>query len=82
MRILSAAVLFLLRAYQALLSPVSGGACRYVPSCSAYAVEAVRRHGPFRGGWLVVRRLGRCHPLGGYGFDPVPGAEPAVNRRK
>ena len=48
--------------------------CRYVPSCSEYAREAVETHGAGRGSWLAVRRLGRCHPLGGFGFDPVPPA--------
>lgn len=46
--------------------------CRYVPSCSEYGCEALERHGALRGTWLTVRRLGRCHPWGGYGFDPVP----------
>jgi hypothetical protein len=46
--------------------------CRYWPSCSAYAVEAFERHGALRGGWFAVRRLGRCHPWGGHGVDPVP----------
>lgn len=46
--------------------------CRYVPSCSTYAVEALQCHGLFRGAWLAVRRVSRCHPLGGWGFDPVP----------
>ena len=46
--------------------------CRFVPSCSTYAVEAVERHGAVRGSWYVLRRLGRCHPWGGFGFDPVP----------
>ena len=46
--------------------------CRYWPTCSAYAIEAVERHGAVRGGWLTARRLGRCHPWGGHGVDPVP----------
>ena len=49
--------------------------CRYFPSCSDYAIEAVEAHGAARGGWLAVRRVGRCHPWGGSGFDPVPGRD-------
>ena len=48
--------------------------CRYIPSCSAYALQAVEGHGAFRGGWLALRRLTRCHPWGGFGYDPVPEA--------
>ena len=63
----------LVRAYQVALSPLTGGACRFTPSCSAYAVEAIRIHGAGRGLWLAVRRVARCHPWGGFGHDPVPG---------
>ena len=62
----------MVRAYQVLLSPLVGGACRFHPSCSHYAAEAVTRHGAARGGWLGLRRLARCHPFGGHGLDPVP----------
>jgi putative membrane protein insertion efficiency factor len=62
----------LLRLYQVVLSPWLGPACRYEPSCSRYAMEAVERHGVLRGGALSLRRLGRCHPLGDSGYDPVP----------
>ncbi len=62
----------LVRGYQLLLSPFLGGRCRHLPSCSAYALEALQRHGPVRGSWLTVKRLGRCHPWGTSGYDPVP----------
>jgi len=61
------------RAYQLLLSPFFGGACRFDPSCSTYAITAFRQHGLIRGGWLALRRVARCHPFGSHGFDPVPG---------
>ena len=61
-----------IRAYQLLLSPFSGGACRFEPSCSAYAVAAVQEHGARRGLLLAIRRVARCHPLGRAGLDPVP----------
>lgn len=64
--------LFLIRAYQFLAPPAVRGACRHVPSCSNYAAEAITRHGTLRGGWLALRRLVRCHPLGSHGYDPVP----------
>ncbi len=67
----------LVRGYQLLLSPYLGGRCRYHPSCSHYALDALRRHGAARGGWLALRRLGRCHPFGGMGYDPVPPAKTA-----
>jgi putative membrane protein insertion efficiency factor len=62
----------LIQLYRLLLSPVLGVNCRFAPSCSAYALEAVERHGAMRGGWLAARRILRCHPWGGAGFDPVP----------
>ena len=60
------------RAYRLLLSPWIGHACRYHPTCSAYALEALQRHGGVRGGWLAARRIARCHPWGGSGIDNVP----------
>ena len=60
------------RLYQATLSRVMGGQCRFHPSCSRYAMDAFREHGAARGGWLTLRRLARCHPWGGQGHDPVP----------
>ncbi|GAB3562091.1 membrane protein insertion efficiency factor YidD [Spirosoma luteolum] len=62
----------LVRAYQAVLSPYLPNACRYTPTCSQYMIEAVRRHGAWRGGWLGLKRMSRCHPWGGHGYDPVP----------
>ncbi len=62
----------LIRLYQLVLSPFTGGACRFVPSCSAYAIDAVQQHGALTGVLLSVRRLARCHPFGGWGLDPVP----------
>jgi len=67
-----ALILVLIRFYRKAVSPWTPPACRFVPTCSAYAEEAVEEHGALRGGWLALRRLLRCHPLGGSGFDPVP----------
>jgi putative membrane protein insertion efficiency factor len=61
-----------IRAYQWLVAPLLPPACRFEPSCSRYAQEAIRRHGARRGSWLALRRLARCHPFGGCGLDPVP----------
>ena len=58
--------------YQRFLSPLTAPSCRYAPTCSAYATQAITRHGPWRGGWLALRRIARCHPWGGHGYDPVP----------
>jgi uncharacterized protein len=60
------------RAYKVLISPLFTGSCRFAPSCADYMRDAVIAHGVARGGWLGLRRLTRCHPFGGHGFDPVP----------
>ena len=65
-------VVVVIRAYQVALSGWLGPACRFEPSCSHYAIEAVEQHGIWRGVWLAIRRLLRCHPLGDSGYDPVP----------
>jgi uncharacterized protein len=63
-------------AYRYSFSPILGPACRYEPSCSQYALDALREHGALRGAWLAVRRIARCHPWGGHGYDPVPHRHP------
>lgn len=70
----------LVRFYQLAISPWTPASCRFTPTCSAYAIEALSRHGSMRGGWLVLRRIGRCHPWGGHGFDPVPSATTTEQR--
>lgn len=64
--------IFLIRFYQVCISPFTPAACRFTPTCSAYALEALRKHGPVKGLYLAVRRILRCHPWGGSGYDPVP----------
>ena len=70
--VLEALALAPIHFYRLVVSPLLGPACRFEPSCSAYAVEAIREHGPGRGLWLAIKRLARCRPGGGAGFDPVP----------
>ena len=69
---LSWLMLALIAFYRSCISPLTPPACRYTPTCSKYAEEAIRKYGPFKGGWLAFKRILRCHPFGGSGYDPVP----------
>ena len=71
-RLLSLILILPIRFYQLSISPLFPPSCRFTPTCSQYAIEAIRRHGPFKGLWLALRRLSRCHPWGGSGYAPVP----------
>ncbi|RJF89231.1 membrane protein insertion efficiency factor YidD [Oleomonas cavernae] len=71
-RLLAAVLSLPVLIWRYLISPAMPPACRYLPSCSEYSLEALRVHGPIRGSYLTVRRLARCHPWGGHGYDPVP----------
>ncbi len=62
----------LVKIYQYVISPYLPNACRYTPTCSVYSVEAIKKHGPFKGGWLSIKRIASCNPWGGHGYDPVP----------
>ncbi|MDX1462513.1 MAG: membrane protein insertion efficiency factor YidD [Marinirhabdus sp.] len=64
--------IFLIRVYQRAISPIFPSTCRYQPTCSHYGVEALQKHGVFKGGWLTIKRIASCHPWGGSGYDPVP----------
>lgn len=73
LRLLSLPFLALIKIYQWGISPILGpNKCRFTPTCSHYAAEALKKYGPFKGGWLAIKRIGRCHPWGGKGYDPVP----------
>lgn len=72
MRGVVAVVIAAIRVYRRWISPLKGPTCRFRPTCSEYAIEALQRHGLVRGGWLAVRRLARCHPFHPGGYDPVP----------
>ncbi len=71
-KIFSFIFLFLIKAYKTLISPILPPSCRYLPTCSDYGIQAIQKHGPFKGGWLALKRISRCHPWGGHGYDPVP----------
>ena len=70
--ILSLPFIFLIKLYQWIISPLLGSKCRYTPTCSHYGIEALRKYGPIKGLWLTAKRISRCHPWGGHGYDPVP----------
>ncbi|MFA5417248.1 MAG: membrane protein insertion efficiency factor YidD [Bacteroidales bacterium] len=71
-KILAGFLILMIRVYQYTLSPFLGRSCRYTPTCSSYSIEALRKHGPFKGGWLSLKRISSCNPWGGSGYDPVP----------
>ncbi|RUA10473.1 MAG: membrane protein insertion efficiency factor YidD [Flavobacteriia bacterium] len=71
-KILTFPFIVLVRFYQVAISPYTPSSCRYTPTCSHYTVEALQKHGLFRGGWLSVKRIASCNPWGGSGYDPVP----------
>ncbi len=71
-RLLSKLLILLIRIYQYTISPYFPASCRYTPTCSSYGVEAIKKHGPFKGGWLTLKRFLSCNPWGGSGYDPVP----------
>lgn len=71
-KLISMLFVLLIRIYQVTLSPFLGSGCRYTPTCSHYGVDAIKKHGSFRGGWLALKRILRCNPWGGSGYDPVP----------
>ena len=71
-KVVNAPFIALIRFYQVCISPYTPRSCRYTPTCSQYALEAFRKYGPFKGFWLSLKRILRCHPWGGGGYDPVP----------
>lgn len=71
-QLISLPFILLIRFYQYVISPAIGPKCRFTPTCSQYAVEALKKYGLFKGGWLVVKRISKCHPGGSSGYDPVP----------
>lgn len=71
-KIISYFFIFIIRIYQYVISPLMPKSCRFTPTCSVYGVEAIKKHGPFQGGLLTIKRISKCHPWGGEGYDPVP----------
>lgn len=62
----------IIKFYKIFISPLLPPSCRYTPTCSEYGLQAIKKYGPFKGGWLALKRISRCHPWGGHGYDPVP----------
>lgn len=77
MKLFSYFFIFLVKVYQYAISPLLGSNCRYQPTCSTYAIDAIKEWGPFKGGWMGLKRISKCHPWGGHGWDPVPKKETA-----
>ncbi|NVN93756.1 MAG: membrane protein insertion efficiency factor YidD [Bacteroidetes bacterium] len=71
-KILGNLFIIIIRFYQYVISPYFPASCRYTPTCSVYSIEALKKHGPFKGGWLTIKRILSCNPWGGNGYDPVP----------
>jgi len=65
-------LLILIRGYQLIISPLLGSNCRFMPTCSEYAMESLRSHGLIKGSYLTIKRIGKCHPWGSHGYDPIP----------
>ncbi|MDI9364527.1 MAG: membrane protein insertion efficiency factor YidD [Flavobacterium sp.] len=72
LQLLSLPLIGLIKFYQYVISPVLGPKCRYTPTCSHYGLAAIKKYGPFKGGWLAIKRIASCHPWGGHGYDPLP----------
>lgn len=72
LQLLSLPLIGLIKFYQYVISPAIGPKCRYTPTCSNYGLEAIKKYGPFKGGWLAAKRIASCHPWGGSGYDPLP----------
>ena len=72
LQLLSLPLIGLIKIYQYVISPAIGPKCRYTPTCSNYGLEAIKKYGPFKGGWLAIKRIASCHPWGGSGYDPLP----------
>ncbi len=71
-RLLALPLIGIVRFYQICISPLKPPTCRFTPTCSQYALQALRKYGPIKGSWLTIKRIARCHPWGGQGYDPVP----------